>query len=246
MNRLERLDVLAGFGLAVFIAFMGFDILSHGIEHTLERTGGHVPHHVHEERKSSSITLAALSAIITTLVSAILLKNHARISRAMRVDFMAGWGNILGNPSHFMTLSFSTILLFISLFHGNDNKWVDTILSGVIAIAMITLGARLGIALSSILLMSYSGPGGLDGITSLINEMEADPMISEIQEVKFWQIHYGLAMATLKLKYKSSAYGDDVAAIRKRLTKLIQDRLGGGNGSGRLKWEITTQLVIER
>ena len=39
---LERADVLAGFGMAVFIAFMGLDVISHGVQHSLENVGSHV------------------------------------------------------------------------------------------------------------------------------------------------------------------------------------------------------------
>ncbi|KAI7706839.1 cation efflux family protein family, partial [Hortaea werneckii] len=44
---LERADVLAGFGMAVFIAFMGLDIISHGVQHSLENLGSHESHNPH-------------------------------------------------------------------------------------------------------------------------------------------------------------------------------------------------------
>jgi hypothetical protein len=57
---LERADVLAGFGMAVFIGFMGLDVVSHGVQHALENLGDHVPHttlsrtHVHQSEPSIS------------------------------------------------------------------------------------------------------------------------------------------------------------------------------------------------
>ncbi|PSK55828.1 cation efflux-like protein 2 [Elsinoe australis] len=245
---LERADVLAGFGMAVFIAFMGLDVLSHGIEHSLENAGHHEPHstnHHHHERVSpGSVDVAALLSIISTLVSAVVLKNHARIGKAMRFELIAGWGKILGNPSHFMTLSCSALLLLLPLFSIETYTWFDTALSAVIAIMMIAFGAKLGSALASMLLMSYSGPGGVQGVKEVIAEIESDPMISEVEEAKFWQVHYGVGMANLKLRYKGSGYGDEMAKVRERLVRLIRTRLGGEYGAG-LKWEVSTQLVLE-
>ncbi|PNS15810.1 hypothetical protein CAC42_4262 [Sphaceloma murrayae] len=245
---LERADVLAGFGMAVFIAFMGLDVLSHGIEHSLENAGHHEPHttnHHHHERVSpGSVDIAALLSIVSTLISAVVLKNHARIGKAMRFELIAGWGKILGNPSHFMTLSCSALLLLLPLFSIETYTWFDTALSAVIALMMIAFGAKLGSALASMLLMSYSGPGGVEGVKAVIAEIEADPMISQVEEAKFWQVHYGLGMANLKLRYKGSGYGDELAKVREKLQRLIRTRLGGEYGNG-LKWEVSTQLILE-
>ncbi|KAF2153303.1 cation efflux family protein family [Myriangium duriaei CBS 260.36] len=244
---LERADVLAGFGLAVFIAFMGLDVLSHGIEHSLENQGGHVPHtnHGHGRVSPGSVDLAALLAIVSTIVSAVLLKNHARIGKAMRFELIAGWGKILGNPSHFMTLSCSTLLLLLPLMSIQTYTWFDTALSGIIALLMVAFGARLGMSLASMLLMSYSGPGGVQGVKEVIAEIEADPLVSEVEEARFWQVHYGVGMANLKLRYKGSGYGDELSKMREKLARLIRNRLGGEYGSGGLKWEVSTQLILE-
>ncbi|KAG8626290.1 hypothetical protein KVT40_005235 [Elsinoe batatas] len=245
---LERADVLAGFGMAVFIAFMGLDVLSHGIEHALENQGGHeahtTNHHHHERVSPGSVDIAALLSIISTLISAVVLKNHARIGKAMRFELIAGWGKILGNPSHFMTLSCSALLLLLPLFSIDTYSWFDTALSAVIAVMMIAFGAKLGSALASMLLMSYSGPGGVERVKEVIAEIESDPMISEVEEAKFWQVHYGLGMANLKLRYRGNGYGDEMAKVRDKLTRLIRTRLGGEYGAG-LKWEVSTQLVLE-
>lgn len=247
MPSLERVDVLAGFGLAVFIGFMGLDVLSHGIEHSLENLGDHVPHNAHAHGRVSpgSVDLAALLAIVSTLISAVLLKNHARIGKAMRFELIAGWGKILGNPSHFMTLSCSTLLLLLPLMSIHTYTWFDTALSGVMALLMISFGARLGMSLASMLLMSYSGPGGVKGVKEVIAEIEADPMVSGVDEARFWQVHYGVGMANLKIRYRGSGYGDDLSKMREKLTRLIRTRLGGEFGTGSLKWEVSAQLILD-
>ena len=245
---LERADVLAGFGLAVFIAFMGLDVLSHGIEHSLENAGSHESHHSHSHERVSpgSVDMAALLAILSTLVSALLLKNHARIGKAMRMELLAQWGKVFGNPSHFMTLSCSTLMLVLPLLSIKTYTWFDAALSTAIAITMIAFGVRLGSALASMLLMSYAGPGGSTAVRNVISEIEVDPSVGGIDEARFWQVHYGLCMASLKLRYRGNMYGDELKTLRDRLTSLIRNRLGGGYGSGDLKWEVTIQLALDK
>lgn len=79
---LGRVDVLAGFGMAVFIAFMGLDIISHGTQHALENLGSHEAHssHSHERPSTIAVLLAASGAAAATLISAIGLGNHAHWS----------------------------------------------------------------------------------------------------------------------------------------------------------------------
>ncbi|KAK3715833.1 cation diffusion zinc membrane transporter Zrg17 [Vermiconidia calcicola] len=248
---LERADVLAGFGMAVFIAFMGLDILSHGIEHSLENLGSHEPHtsHAHSRVATGSVDIASLLAIISTLVSAILLKNHKRIGKATNFALIAGWGKILGNPSHVLTLSGSVLLLVLPLLSIKTYTLFDLLFSVLIASMMITLGVRLGTRLASMLLMSYkpTSPASSSNskkdaapndtsIRSIISSIAADPSISTVEEAKFWQVHYGLCMANLKLRYLGS--GEDIGRIRQRVTSLIRQRLGG-------KWEVSLQMAVD-
>ena len=226
---------------------MGLDVLSHGIEHSLENRGSHEPHHIHTHGRVSpgSIDMAALLAILSTLVSALLLKNHSRIGKAMRFELIAGWGKVLGNPSHFMTLSCSALLLLLPLFSIQTYTWFDGALSFAIAFAMIAFGVRLGTALASMLLMSYSGPGKTSIVKEVISEMEIDPTVSAVDEARFWQVHYGLCMANLKLRYRGNPYGDELTRLREKLTSLVKTRLGGGYGSGGQRWEVSIHLTAE-
>src|SRR5436190_39093 len=110
-KHVQRAEVLAGFAMSVFLVFMGFDLISHNLKHALESLGSHTPHHPHTHERISpgSVDSAALLAILATLVSAIGLKNHARISKAMRFAYIESLPSVLSNPSHFLTLSCSTI-----------------------------------------------------------------------------------------------------------------------------------------
>ncbi|KAK5696383.1 cation diffusion zinc membrane transporter Zrg17 [Elasticomyces elasticus] len=244
---LERADVLAGFGMAVFITFMGLDIISHGIQHSLENVGHHESHssHSHERVAAGSVDISSLLSICSTLISAVLLRNHARIGRAMRFELIAGWGKILGNPSHFLTLSASCLLLIMPFLNMSGYKYFDICFSFVIAILMIAFGVRLGMSLASMLLMSYK-PHARDkrAVRLVIDEIETDPGVSSVEEARFWQVHYGLCMANLKLRYRSGVgYGDEMMRIRQRITSLIRQRLGDSKG---VVWEISVQMAVEK
>ncbi|KAK5133413.1 hypothetical protein LTR08_007752 [Meristemomyces frigidus] len=245
---LERADVLAGFGMAVFIAFMGLDIISHGVQHALENLGTHESHspHSHARVAAGSVDMSSLLAILSTLISAVLLKNHARMGRAMRFELIAGWGKILGNPSHFLTLSCSALLLILPFLNMQSYTYFDTLFSLVIALLMLALGTRLGASLASMLLMSYK-PRAHDkhAVRDVVDAIEGDPGVSSVEEASFWQVHYGLCMANLKLRYRVGGvggYGDEVARVRQRVESLVRQRLGDGKG---MRWEISVQMGAE-
>ncbi|KAJ6160591.1 hypothetical protein N7470_003987 [Penicillium chermesinum] len=226
---LERAEVLAGFAMCVLLLFMGLDLISHNLQHFLEKAG-HEPHHEHEHDRVSlgSVDVTAVLAIASTLVSAIGLKNHARIGKAMR------------NPTHFLTLSCSALLLLLPLVSIRIYDWLDKLLSGTIAVAMCALGVRLVKTLGSMLLMSYSGPG----VSDVIKDIEAEPSVFGVDDARFWQVHYGLCMANLKVRVSGNE--DNIARLREKISSLIRNRLGGGYGTGGQKWEVSLQFTIER
>ncbi|TGO35232.1 hypothetical protein BHYA_0165g00040 [Botrytis hyacinthi] len=239
---LERAEVLAGFAMSVFLLFMGFDLISHNLKHVLEGLGDHSPHHPHSHQRVSpgSVDTAALLSIVATLVSAIGLKNHARIGKAMRFAYISFLPSVLSNPSHFLTLSCSTIMLLLPLLTISLYIWLDRLLCTVIAVSMFLLGVRLATAQGLMLLMSYSGAG----VSEVMKEIESEPTVSTVEEARFWQVHYGLCMANLKLRVR----GDEgnVLKLREKIKTLIRNRLGGGYGKGAgMKWEVTTQLVVD-
>lgn len=242
---LERADVLAGFGLAIFIAFMGLDVISHGLQHSLENVGNHESHtsHAHDRVGAGFVDTASVLSIGSTLISALVLKNHARIGKAMRFELLAGWGKILGNPSHFLTLSCSVAMLLLPFLTDDHYGWFDKILAFVIASLMIALGARLATSLASMLLMSYQ-PAQKGALSLIIDEIaNSDPAVTNVDEARFWQVHYGLGMANLKLRYRSGkgGYGmtDDMTRIRKKVGDLIRQRLSG------VRWDVSVQLSVE-
>ena len=238
---LERADVLAGFAMSVFLLFMGMDLISHNLQHVLEGLG-HEPHHSHEHERISpgGVDLASLLAIVSTVVSALGLKNHARIGKLMRFAYIETLPSILSNPSHFLTITCSSLLLLLPLLSVQMYTWLDRVLSGFVAVSMCILGSRLVYTLGLMLLMSHTGTG----VHDVIRDIETDPSVMAIEEAKFWQVHYGLCMANLKLRVRGT--DENTARLRERVISLIKTRLGGGYGAGGQKWEVSTQLTVEK
>ena len=238
---LERAEVLAGFAMCVLLLFMGMDLISHNMQHFLE-SSGHEPHHSHPHTRVSvgSVDITAVLAVSSTLVSAIGLKNHARIGKSMQFAYIDSLPSVLSNPSHFLTLSCSTLLLILPLVSIKLYNWLDALLSGTIAISMCVIGVRLVKILGSMLLMSYSGTG----VPDVIKDIEADPSVYGVDDARFWQVHYGLCMANLQLRVTGSE--ENLVRLRERICSLIRNRLGGGYGAGSQKWEVSLQFTVEQ
>ena len=238
---LQRMEVVAGFALSVLLIFMGFDLVSHNAKHALEGIG-HTPHHSHAHERVSTGTfdLTAMLGIISTLISAVGLQNHARIGKAMRFAAMENLPSILSNPSHFLTLSCSATLLVLPLLSLETYGWIDKGLSLTMACAMCFLGVRLGRSVGSMLLMSFSGRG----VPGVVRDISADPLIKGVEQAKFWQAHYGVAMANLRLRVSGSE--ESLLKLRERITSLIRNRLGGGYGTGGQRWEVSIQFIMDQ
>lgn len=246
---LERAEVVAGFAMSVLLLFMGMDLISHNLQHVLEGMGRHEPHreHGHARVSPGDVDAASLLAIISTIISAFLLGNHARIGKAMRFAYIESLPSILGNPSHFLTISCSMMLLLLPLLSIELYLWLDRALSLTIALAMCVLGSRLVKTLGLMLLMSYSTGGGGSSsrkVADLMRDIESDPAVTAIEDARLWQVHYGLCMANLVLRVRGTE--DGLVPLRERVASLIKMRLGGGYGGGSgQRWEVSTQLNID-
>ncbi|MCJ1458299.1 Endoplasmic reticulum zinc transporter [Mycoblastus sanguinarius] len=240
---LERAEVLAGFAMSVLLFFMGLDLISHNLQHLLEGLGEHEPHHSHDHERVSAgeVDSAALLAIVSTLISALGLGNHARIGKAMRFAYIESLPSILGNPSHFLTISCSMLLLLLPLLSIRVYLWLDRALSTTIALSMCILGFRLVKTLGFMLLMSYDSG---NAVNEIMRDVESDPSVTAIEGAKFWQVHYGLCMACLTLRVRGTDEG--LTRLRDRVSGLVKSRLGGGYGGGGTRWEVSVQFDLDR
>ncbi|KAK6350094.1 Endoplasmic reticulum zinc transporter [Orbilia brochopaga] len=240
---LQRAEVLIGFAMSVLLLFMGFDLIQHAAQDLLEglqgeEEHGHVHSHRHQRVANGTIDTYALLVIGATLISAFGLKNHTRIAKALRFAYISSLPSVLSNPSHFLTLSCSGLLLLLPLLSVTMYAWLDRTLSLTIAVSMIVLGFRLVKILGSMLLMRFGG----EGVAEVVKEIEQDSAVTTIEEASFWQVHYSLCMANLKIHARLSDASTE-AKIRERITRRITDRLGGVYGKGRRRWDVTIEIV---
>ena len=180
---------------------------------------------------------------------------------------------ILANPFHFLTMCFSLLMLLLPLVSVPHFVWLDRAICAAIAASMFVLGTRLAIAQGLMLLMSYSeqlqgsssssasagGGGGGGGkktdsrvgsdsstVAAVVREIEAEPQVARVDEAQFWQVHYGLAMANLKVCLVRGCDDGTLSQIRSRLARVVQNRLGEGYGrGGNLRWEVTVQMSTD-
>ncbi|EAQ90632.1 hypothetical protein CHGG_02567 [Chaetomium globosum CBS 148.51] len=102
-------------------------------------------------------------------------------------------------------------------------------------------------------------------VSSVVREIESEPHVARVEEAQFWQVHYGLGMANLKVRVVggsgkgggiggnsgvSSLGGADddgaLSQLRVRLARVVQNRLGEGYGrGGNLRWEVTVQTCSD-
>ncbi|KAI5836810.1 cation efflux family-domain-containing protein [Morchella snyderi] len=246
---LERAEVLAGFAMAVLLLFMGFDTLSHAAEHLVEGLfdndgggggGGESPHaaHMHAVRVSAgSVDLAALAALASSLVSGLVLKNHARIGRAVVVA-----SAVQVNPAHLLTVVASLTLLVLPLASVGVSSVLDRGMAVAMAVAMVAMGVRLVRVLGGMLLMSY---GGAARVAEVVRAIEEDEAVTGVVDARFWQVHHGLCMACLKVGVAAGAVGEaGEKGLRERVGRLVRERLGGGGaGPGRVRWEVSVQVT---
>ncbi|KAF3908396.1 hypothetical protein ABW21_db0200650 [Orbilia brochopaga] len=219
--RLQRAEVLIGFAMSVLLLFMGFDLIQHAAADLIEglqgeEEHGHIHTHNHQRVANGTIDTYALLVISATLVSAFGLKNHVRIGKALRFASISSLPSVLSNPSHFLTLSCSGLLLLLPLLS-------------------VTMLVKI---LGSMLLMRFSG----EGVAEVVKEIEQDSAVTTIEEASFWQVHYSLCMANLKIHARLSDASTE-AKIRERVTRRITDRLGVVYGKGRRRWDVTIEIV---
>lgn len=183
--------------------------------------------------------------------------------------------DILANPFLFLTLTFSFLMLLLPLLSVTYFVWLDRVICAAIAVSMFVLGIRLAVAQGLMLLMSYSGKASLSGATSsvqlsrdakktdnkmvgssagdggssvsaVVREIEAEPNIARVDEAQFWQVHYGLAMANLKICLVRGLDDSTLSQLRSRVARVINNRLGEGYGRGSsLRWEVTVQMSTD-
>jgi hypothetical protein len=230
--------------MSIVLLFMGLDLISHGLTHTLENVGGHEAHHAHvqheHEGEEGMLNLPALAAILSTLVAA-RLGGDSRVGRSVRSS-SSRLPRTLQNPPQVLILLCSTILALAPLLTIHISQAADFALAFALAAAAIVLGVRLCYSIGRVLLMSYP-TSNEDEIKEVVAGLWEDDAVAEVQEAKIWQVHYGLCMANFRVLVR---HAEAVERVREKIASLVRSRLAGESGSGNrnVKWEISSMISV--
>ena len=82
--------------------------------------------------------------------------------------------------------------------------------------------------------MSYDNA---QAVADILRDLETDPSVQQILDARFWQVHYGLCMAGLKLKVRGTE--ETLSRLREKVQGMVRGRLGGGYGGGGSRWEVS-------
>lgn len=235
---LERAEVLAGFALSILLIFMGGDIMSHWIQEVVgalyggEEVHAHGHSHNHGGQDATlhwtSIIIRVFLAIIVTIVSAVGLENHARISKALRNSGQAPafsylpW--ILSNPSHFITVAFSAVILVFPSVTDSTRRVIDTILTPCIAGSMCYMGWMLAKSLGGMMVMSFPGENRIDLVDAEVRKL---PGVISVSNIRVWQVHHSAWLACMNVVMTGSAA--DEQTVREQASRLIQDIMGAAD-----------------
>jgi divalent metal cation (Fe/Co/Zn/Cd) transporter len=247
---LERTELVAGLAMSIVLLFMGLDLISHGLTHSLENVGGHEAHHAHvhhEHAHDGELNIPALAAILSTLISATSSGSESRVGRSIQhSSALPSWVlTILRNPPHVLILTCATLLLALPLLQPTLHTPLDSALAFTLALAMIFFGARLCYTLGRVLLMSYPSANGNE-VGEVVAEIWDVEGVLEVSEAKCWMVHYGLCMAGFRVGVRERA---DVERVRRRIEQIVRETLGkvgeGSDGKGkRARWEVSSMISV--
>lgn len=234
---LERLEVLAAFALSISLIFTGGDIISHsiqGIVQSFSATGDGVPHnhgighshnHGHEgEIHWANVIFRVCLGIVVTIVSAVGLDNHARIGRTINnagTSAKSAFNSlpwILSNPSHFITLTFSAVILMYPVAPEGIRRVIDTVLTPCIASSMCYIGWILAKSLGQMLVMSFPGENRVDQVKEEISKL---PCVRSVNDISVWQVHHSAWLACMKIVMEGTEANEQF--VRERAATLLKD-----------------------
>lgn len=264
---LERAEVLAGFALSISLIFMGGDIMSHCIQESVQTLYSGEEHHGHGHAHNhggenttinwSNILIRVCLAIIVTIVSAVGLDNHTRISRALRNSGQAAhsafsslpW--ILSNPSHFVTVTFSAVILIFPFVSESFRTVIDTILTPCIASSMCYMGWMLAKSLGGMLVMSFPGENKIDQVEAAVMKL---PSVVSVSNISVWQVHHSVWLACMKVDITGSEGQEQ--QVREQASNLIKSIMGSSSSDmveekgysklsqdlDKIRWETTIDI----
>ncbi|KAF9214659.1 Endoplasmic reticulum zinc transporter [Podila verticillata] len=242
----QRFEILFGLFNAIFLLFIGMNMLKESLEHLMledDHHGG--KDHGPAVRVPLFWTFVALGA---TLISSLGYQNHKQFCALMSTNSMASSQSTFGrSESKLLTLTRNQFTLttlgcvagvfLVAAFPRLDS--LDKMVAIIQSMIMFYLGGPLAKVLGMILLQT-TPPRALEGVEDAFRQLSStNPAIIRIERSHVWTNTYGQLIGTLIV---GVAKGSDEQAILAQIHKRLQAFLdidGKSEGAG----ELTVQLV---
>ncbi|KAF9580832.1 Endoplasmic reticulum zinc transporter, partial [Lunasporangiospora selenospora] len=231
----QRYEVLLGLCNAIFLLFIGMNMLKESLEHLMLEG-----HHGGDHESSAGIPLIwTLLGLGVTLVSAVGYQNHHQFCQLMGTGSTLASlsfdhsvkGNsrtltqnvlfqLIRNPFTIMTLSCGLGVLAVSMLPMFEG--LDKFIAIGQSIAMFMLGGPLAKTLGMIILQT-SPPRALSAVEEAVRQLSTEnPAIQRIEKAHVWTNSYGQLIGTLVVSVaKGSDEQSTLASIHQRLHSLL-------------------------
>ncbi|GJJ77007.1 hypothetical protein EMPS_09366 [Entomortierella parvispora] len=242
----QRFEILFGLFNAIFLLFIGMNMLKESLEHLMLEDDHHGGDHGAVVRVPLFWTVIALAA---TLISSLGYQNHKQFclllnsnslsstQAAYRHASSSGLMGLVANQFTLLSLSCVVGVVVVAMFPHMDS--LDKMVAIGQSLAMFALGGPLAKVLGMLVLQT-TPPKALENVEEAIRHLSAaNPAILRLERAHVWTNTYGQLIGTLMV---SVAKGSDeqslLAIIHQRLQSFL-DLDGKAEGTG----ELTVQLV---
>ncbi|KAF8962656.1 Endoplasmic reticulum zinc transporter [Entomortierella lignicola] len=242
----QRFEILFGLFNAIFLLFIGMNMLKESLEHLMLEDDHHSGDHGAVVRVPLFWTVIGLGA---TLISSLGYQNHKQFCLLLGSNSLTSTQTAFGRSdsskmttliqNQFTLTSLGCVVgvVLVAIFPHFDS--LDKVVAILQSMAMFTLGGPLTKVLGMILLQT-TPPKALEGIEEGIRQLSANnPAIVRMERAHVWTNTYGQLIGTLVV---SVAKGADEQAILSSIHQRLQafmDLDAQSEGTG----ELTVQLV---
>ncbi|KAF9096389.1 Endoplasmic reticulum zinc transporter [Mortierella sp. AD031] len=239
----QRFEILFGLFNAIFLLFIGMNMLKESLEHLMLEDDHHGGgDHGAVVRVPIFWTLVALGA---TLVSSLAYQNHKQFCLLLNANSQAAFSrsdssklvSLTSNKFTLTSLACVAGVLLVAMFPKLDA--LDKLIAIGQSIVMFSLGGPLAKVLGMLLLQT-TPPGALETIEDSVRQVSAtNPAVLRMERAHVWTNTFGQLIGTVVV---SVAKGADEQAILASLHQRLQGFLDldpQSEGTG----ELTVQLV---
>lgn len=230
---LGRMQVLFGFALSVSLIFVGCDLGSHFVEELVmgffaEEQHDHASGHNHHNT-GSDLQISVLFYEITVIMTIVVTTVSSRITATM-TNTTSLKSIMMNNPTHIITLIFSTYLaLNPLLLNLGADVGINEIVTLTIAVLIIYMGSNVVKYLGYIVLLSFPNVDTkkekfFSEIETNIESLDAFRSTYSIENMVISKVHMGLVVVIINIKMAGGS-DDEETMLRNQIDKVIREAL---------------------